>query len=83
MSLWQVQSLLPPKTPPPKAEFKPTITPKNNSHKVQKGDSLSSIAVKYGVSMQAIRDLNKLKDDNVKLDTTLKIPQSWLNVLTY
>ncbi|MCP5174771.1 MAG: N-acetylmuramoyl-L-alanine amidase [Moraxellaceae bacterium] len=64
------------KTPPPKAEFKPTITPKNNSHKVQKGDSLSSIAVKYGVSMQAIRDLNKLKDDNVKLDTTLKIPQS-------
>ncbi|HMY27531.1 MAG TPA: LysM peptidoglycan-binding domain-containing protein, partial [Agitococcus sp.] len=44
------------------------------THKVKVGDSLSSIATKYGVSAQAIKDLNKLKDDNVVLDKTLKIP---------
>ncbi|MFO1375366.1 MAG: LysM peptidoglycan-binding domain-containing protein, partial [Agitococcus sp.] len=44
------------------------------THKVKVGDSLSSIATKYGVSPQAIKDLNKLKDDNVVLDKTLKIP---------
>ena len=54
-------------TPPP--------TQKLISHKVKSGDSLSAIAVKYGVSMQALRDANHLKDDNVLLDTTLKIPK--------
>ncbi|MBL0231053.1 MAG: N-acetylmuramoyl-L-alanine amidase [Moraxellaceae bacterium] len=54
------------KTPPPA---------KLSSHKVKAGDSLSSIAIKYGVSMQALRDANHLKDDNVLLDTTLKIPK--------
>jgi N-acetylmuramoyl-L-alanine amidase len=54
------------KTPPP--------TKKLTSHKVKAGDSLSTIAAQYGVSMQSIRDLNKLKDDNVVLNTTLKIP---------
>ncbi|HNL79375.1 MAG TPA: LysM peptidoglycan-binding domain-containing protein, partial [Agitococcus sp.] len=48
--------------------------PTVKTHKVKVGDSLSSIATKYGVSPQAIKDLNKLKDDNVVLDKTLKIP---------
>lgn len=48
--------------------------PSVKTHKVKVGDSLSSIAAKYGVSSQAIKDLNKLKDDNVVLDKTLKIP---------
>ena len=54
---------------------KPAAELKSKTHKVQVGDSLSSIAVKYGVSAAAIKDLNKLKDDNVVLDTRLKIPQ--------
>lgn len=44
------------------------------THKVKVGDNLSSIAQKYGLSMQALRNANKLKDDNVLLDSTLKIP---------
>lgn len=64
------------KTSPPKTDMKPKLTAKNMIHTVKSGDTLSAIANKYGVSMQSIRDLNKLKDDNVKLDTTLKIPQS-------
>lgn len=51
-----------------------TKEPTVKTHKVKVGDSLSSIATKYGVSAQAIKDLNKLKDDNVVLDKTLKIP---------
>ena len=58
---------------------KPAPELKPKTHKVQVGDSLSSIAVKYGVSAAAIKGLNKLKDDNVVLDTRLKIPQPWLN----
>lgn len=50
------------------------VQTKISSHKVKSGDSLSSIAAKYGVSMQSLRDTNKLKDDNVLLNTTLKIP---------
>ncbi|PTQ89123.1 N-acetylmuramoyl-L-alanine amidase [Agitococcus lubricus] len=43
-------------------------------HKVKVGDSLSSIATKYGVSVNTLREFNQLKDDNVKLDSLLKIP---------
>lgn len=58
-----------------KEDKKPIPETKPKTHKVKVGDSLSSIAVKYGVSAQAIKELNKLKDDNVILDTHLKIPQ--------
>jgi LysM repeat protein len=52
-----------------------TKTPiKTRTHIVKVGDSLSDIAVHYGVSQQAIRDANKFKDDNVLLGQTLKIP---------
>lgn len=47
---------------------------KARTHVVKVGDSLSDIAVHYGVSQQAIRDANKFKDDNVLLGQTLKIP---------
>jgi LysM repeat protein len=41
---------------------------------VQSGDSLSSIAKNYNVSMQAIKDWNGLSTNNVILDTVVKIP---------
>ena len=47
---------------------------KTRTHVVKVGDSLSDLAVHYGVSQQAIRDANKFKDDNVLLGQTLKIP---------
>ena len=47
---------------------------KVRTHVVKVGDSLSDLAVYYGVSQQAIRDANKFKDDNVLLGQTLKIP---------
>lgn len=42
---------------------------------VQKGDSLSVIAQKYGVSVKSIMRLNDLKSDNIRINQKLNIPQ--------
>ena len=60
-----------------KADKKPAVdkpVKPPTTHTVKVGDSLSSIAVRYGVSEKALRDANKLKDDNVMLGKTLKVP---------
>lgn len=43
-------------------------------HTVVRGETLSAIAARYGVSMSAIRDLNKLNKDVVWVGQRLKIP---------
>ena len=45
-------------------------------HKVVRGDTLTDIAVKYGVSAKAIQQANKMKTQNVMLGQTLTIPAS-------
>ncbi|MCM2448074.1 MULTISPECIES: N-acetylmuramoyl-L-alanine amidase AmiB [Rahnella] len=45
-------------------------------HKVKRGDTLSAIASKYGVSMNDIRTANHMKSGEVQLGQTLTIPQS-------
>ncbi|MDF7660054.1 N-acetylmuramoyl-L-alanine amidase AmiB [Erwiniaceae bacterium L1_54_6] len=45
-------------------------------HKVVRGDSLTAIAARYGVSPNAIMQANNMKSSNVMLGQTLKIPQS-------
>jgi membrane-bound lytic murein transglycosylase D len=42
-------------------------------HKVKKGDNLSEISDKYGVTMADIKKWNKLKNNNVALGKNLKI----------
>ncbi len=43
-------------------------------HLVVRGDTLTDIALKYGVSARSIKAANKMKTDNVLLGQTLKIP---------
>lgn len=43
-------------------------------HTVATGDSLSAIATRYGVSTQRIMQANNMRDTNVRLGQTLKIP---------
>ncbi len=45
-------------------------------HKVTRGDTLSEIASKYGVSMNDIKTANHMKSGEVQLGQTLTIPQS-------
>lgn len=49
---------------------------KPSRHKVVRGDTLSSIAVHYGVSVSALKSANRLKSDVAPLDRTLTIPHT-------
>ncbi len=48
--------------------------PVERKHVVVRGDTLTDIALRYGVSSRAIKAANNMKTDNVKLGQTLKIP---------
>lgn len=66
------------KTPAPTrsvAKAKPSVK-KASKHKVTRGDTLSSIASRYGVSVGDLKRVNKLKSDVAPLDWTLTIPQA-------
>lgn len=45
-------------------------------HKIVRGDTLTAIAVHYGVSAKAIQQANNMKSQNVMLGQTLTIPAS-------
>ena len=45
-------------------------------HKVVSGDSLLALAARYGTTVNAIKQLNGLTSDTIKIGQTLKIPQS-------
>ncbi|MFZ1874831.1 MAG: N-acetylmuramoyl-L-alanine amidase AmiB [Chania sp.] len=47
---------------------------KPTRHKVTRGDTLSSIAARYGVSVSELKSVNKLKSDVAPLDRNLIIP---------
>lgn len=51
-------------------------TKKPSKHTVKRGDTLSAIASKYGVSMTEIKTANRMKSGEVQLGQTLTIPQS-------
>ncbi|EAR53916.1 putative N-acetylmuramoyl-L-alanine amidase [Photobacterium sp. SKA34] len=50
--------------------------PKYVQHKVKRGEFLSKIADKYGVSVASIRATNKLRSDKLAVGQTLIIPRS-------
>lgn len=53
---------------PKKKDSKPA------TYKVRKGDTLSKIAARHGVSVQQLRNANGLKNDNIRDGQTLTIP---------
>ena len=62
--------------PPPTATFSPTAspTPPYVTYVVQAGDTLSSIAVRFGVTTQAIMDANGLSGTIINIGMELIIP---------
>ena len=46
------------------------------TYRIERGDTLSGIAVRYRVSIRAIRELNGLKTDRIRIGQVLKIPSS-------
>jgi len=54
----------------------PTPTPSTRSHTVQVGETLASIAEKYGLTVEAIVELNELDNPNVlEVGQELMIPR--------
>lgn len=48
--------------------------PKTISHKIKKGETLYAIAKKYKTTVAKIQKANNLKNTNIRVDATLKIP---------
>ena len=68
--------------PPPTATYTPTAspTPPYVTYVVQAGDTLSSIAVRFGVTAQAIMDANGMSSTIINVGTELTIPSSGSSV---
>ena len=61
-------------TPPPPPVDTAVPTPSYLTYTVQSGDTLSSIATRFGTTYQAIMELNGLTDTTIHSGTTLLIP---------
>ena len=62
-------------TPIPTATASPTATPVNCVHTVAGGENLFRVALLYGTTVEAIRDLNRLTGDTVRLGQELLVPE--------
>jgi N-acetylmuramoyl-L-alanine amidase len=62
----------PPGAPAPPAQAPVTAAAR---HVVRRGDTLSTVAVRYGVSLASLRAANGLRSDTVRVGQTLRIPQ--------
>ena len=61
----------------PKSHSKPPryVPPRNHRHLVRRGDTLSGIAVKYGVRVRELRALNRLNRRSlIRVGQRIKIP---------
>lgn len=53
---------------------KKVISTKSKTYKVKSGDTLGHIAMRYHTSVSAIKRLNRLKSDNIRVGQVLRIP---------
>lgn len=51
------------------------VKPDQKFHKVKNGESLGTIAKKYGTSIQALKEINGMNSDKIVVDKTIKIPE--------
>jgi N-acetylmuramoyl-L-alanine amidase len=64
-------------SPPPNTQIalnKKQSPARQVSHVISRGDTLSEIAERYNVSMSAIRSVNKLSSNRLRIGQTLRIP---------
>jgi len=44
------------------------------SHVVKRGETLSGVSIRYNVKLQALKSINNLKKDTVRIGQVLKVP---------
>ncbi|HLA63862.1 MAG TPA: LysM peptidoglycan-binding domain-containing protein, partial [Rhodothermales bacterium] len=66
--------------PEPRQEARPTPAPtrtrtpaRTTTHRVQRGDNLSAIASRYGVSIRQLREWNEIAGDNIRPGQRLRV----------
>lgn len=69
-----------PYTPPTTATS--PLNPSNTIYIVKKGDSLYSIAKKYNTTVEKLKQLNNLTNNNISLGQILKLPTQTPNIYT-
>ena len=52
------------------------VNPGNDKHTVRNGETLSGIAIRYQVSLDLLRTVNKLKTDRIRAGEELIIPNT-------
>ena len=70
----KLQPTLPAKKVAKKAKRTQSNSKKAKSHKVKTGDTLSEIALRYGVSTTRLKAYNRLKSDRIRIGQIIKIP---------
>jgi len=63
-----------PKEPTANVAAQPSAGEPYTTYKVQSGDTLTKIARRFGTTPKALRSLNQLKTDRIKVGETLKVP---------
>jgi LysM repeat protein len=59
---------------PTRSAAEPTPSPAQTTYVVQEGDTLNAIAVRFGTTVEAIRQANGLPDDVINIGQVLVIP---------
>lgn len=68
------KELTPPPAPPqPKTQPRPPVGP-HREYEVQPGDTLSLIAAAFKTTVPKVKEMNNLKNDNIRVGQKLKLP---------
>lgn len=56
-------------------QTKPAAKPNPANHEIKKGENLTTIAKKYGVTVEELQKANNMKNDKIKAGDKIKIPK--------
>ena len=65
----------PAQTPPPPPQPKQVVVGPHREYTVKSGDTLSLIAEAFGTTVSKIKEMNRLKNDNLRIGQKLMLPQ--------
>ena len=71
----QIQKQMQPAPAPRQAEAKKVVIGPHQEYVVQSGDTLSLIAQAFGTSVSKIKEMNGLKNDNLRVGQKLNLPK--------
>ena len=71
----RIAKIQPPPAPAPRHETRRTVIGPHNEYVVEAGDTLSLISQATGVPIRKIKEMNNLKNDNLRIGQKLMLPK--------